>query len=157
MRDDNDMDAWCDRVAIQELVHRYSDAVTRSDWDAIANVLAPDAVWESAALQLHFEGTEPFLDFLRSTITDESVLVQTAHGSVIDFTGSDAAGVRTTINEMVRTPALNAELHGVFFDEVERFDDGWKFTHKVFVPLYTEVGGINGTLVTSRPVVRPAL
>jgi ketosteroid isomerase-like protein len=138
------------------LVYRYSDAVTRGDWEALANLLTADAVWESPALRLHFVGPEPFLDFLRSTIAEDSVLVQTAHGSVIDFTGPDAATATTTINELVRTSALNAEFHGVFFDELERSADGWKFTHKLFVPMYTEIGGLTGTLVTSRPVLRPA-
>jgi hypothetical protein len=155
MTDGLDMETR-DRVAIQELVYRYSDAVTRGDWDDIATVLTTDAVWESPALRLHFEGHEPFLDFLRSTITDDSVLIQTAHGTVIDFTGPDSAGVRTTINEIVRTPTLNSELHGIFFDEVERCADGWRFTHKLFVPLYTELGGLTGNLVTARPVARPA-
>jgi ketosteroid isomerase-like protein len=150
------VEAAGDRVAIQELVYRYSDAVTRGDWDAIAGLLTADAVWESPALRLHFEGPEPFLDFLRSTIAEDSVLIQTAHGSVIDFTGPDAASATTTINELARTSTLNAELHGVFFDELARSADGWKFTHKLFVPIYTEVGALTGALVTPRPVLRPS-
>ena len=136
-------------------MYRYSDAVTRGDWDAIAGVMTANAVWESPALKLHFESPEPFLEFLRSTITDDSVLFQTAHNPVIDFTGPDSATATTSINELVRTPALNGNLYGVFFDELERASDGWKFTHKRFVPMYTEVGGLTGTQVTPRPVLRP--
>ena len=31
---------WLDRLAIQDLIHRYSDAVTRSDYDRMMAVFA---------------------------------------------------------------------------------------------------------------------
>jgi SnoaL-like protein len=144
-----------DWLAIQKLVYRYSDSITRGDWELTAETLTIDAVWEIPALELHFEGSNAFLDYLRSTIATDSVLIQTAHGSVINFTGPDAATARTTINEIVRSPTVNGELHGVFFDDMSRFDDGWKFTHRLFVPLYSDAGTINGKQLSPRPVLRP--
>jgi hypothetical protein len=33
MTQDHEIRKWLDRLAIQDLIHRYSDAVTRADWD----------------------------------------------------------------------------------------------------------------------------
>ena len=43
---------WLDRSAIADLIHRYSDAVTRADWEQCEAVYAPDAMWESPLLGL---------------------------------------------------------------------------------------------------------
>lgn len=40
---------WLDRLAIQDLINRYSDAVTRADWQQCESLFAVDAVWESPA------------------------------------------------------------------------------------------------------------
>ncbi len=37
---------WLDRLAIQDLITRYSDAVTRADWQQCETLFAVDAVWE---------------------------------------------------------------------------------------------------------------
>ena len=47
--------AWEDRDTIQQLIYRYSDAVTRADYEQMATVFATDAVWESPILGMHFE------------------------------------------------------------------------------------------------------
>jgi ketosteroid isomerase-like protein len=51
----DDARAWEDRDAIQQLIYRYSDAVTRADYEQMATVFAADAVWESPILGMHFE------------------------------------------------------------------------------------------------------
>ena len=33
MTQDHEIRKWLDRLAIQDLINRYSDAVTRADWD----------------------------------------------------------------------------------------------------------------------------
>ena len=47
---------WLDRLAIQDLIYRYSDAVTRADWPQCEAVFAPDALWESPPLGLRYGG-----------------------------------------------------------------------------------------------------
>jgi len=46
---------WLDRLAIQDLIYRYSDAVTRADWHQCEAVFSPDATWESPILGLRHE------------------------------------------------------------------------------------------------------
>ena len=73
---------WIERLAIADLIYRYSDSVTRADWDQTEAVFAPDAVWESPALGMRFEGARTFRDFLAET-TGNDLLIQTAHPPVI--------------------------------------------------------------------------
>jgi ketosteroid isomerase-like protein len=60
-----------DQLAIQDLIYRYSDAVTRADWQQCEAVFAPDAVWESPALGMRFESSQAFLEVLRATTRQE--------------------------------------------------------------------------------------
>ena len=43
---DRQQEEWLDRQAIQDLIHRYSDSVTRGDYEQTATLFAPDAGWE---------------------------------------------------------------------------------------------------------------
>jgi ketosteroid isomerase-like protein len=48
-----------DYEEIQNLVARYADAVTRRDFEALAAIFTPDAVWDvTGGTQLRFEGAE---------------------------------------------------------------------------------------------------
>src|SRR6476659_5179005 len=90
-----------DRLAIQDLIYRYSDAVTRADWPQCDAVFAPDALWESPPLGLRYESRDSFLETLRAT-TNYDLLIQTPHSSVITLAGADQAHATTTIHEMNR-------------------------------------------------------
>lgn len=52
-----ELDAWCDKLAIHETVYRYTDALNRADWPALAGLFAPAAVWEMTEPTVrHYEG-----------------------------------------------------------------------------------------------------
>jgi hypothetical protein len=160
MTQDHEIRKWLDRLAIQDLIHRYSDAVTRADWDQCEAVFAPNAVWESP-LGLRFESRAAFLEGMRRT-TSNDLFIQTPHSSVITLTGSDRAKATTTLHELFRgvVPAdsklgkasaeINIDQYGIYYDDLARIDGEWKFTHRVFMPMYVNVGSLNGELFTSR-------
>ncbi len=155
---------WIDRLAIQDLINRYSDAVTRADWDQCEAVFAPDAIWESP-LGLRFDSRAAFLETLRPT-TSNDLLIQAAHSSVITFTGRGRAKATTTIHELSRgvAPAdsklgaagteINIEQYGIYYDDLARIDGEWKFTRRLFVPVYINVGGASGHVLTQRSALR---
>jgi ketosteroid isomerase-like protein len=141
---DSEVRQWLDRLAIQDLINRYSDAVTRADWDQCEAVYAPNVLWESPALGLRCEGRAAFMEMMRGTPTD-SLLVQTPHASVITLTDNDHARATTTIHELIRGMSghglpSDLEHYGVYIDEIERIDGDWKFTHRLFVLLYRGEG-----------------
>jgi SnoaL-like domain len=72
---------WLDRLEIQDLIHRYSDGVTRADWQQCEAVFTPDATWESSASSGHSvrRSRIPYGDpkgdiFIRSSDPDGALL-----------------------------------------------------------------------------------
>ena len=96
---------WLDRLAIDDLIHRYSDAVTRADWQQCEAGFTPDAVWESPILGLRCENRASFMDILRAT-SSYDLLIQTAHSSVVTLTDPHHAQATTTIHEFIRGTAM---------------------------------------------------
>src|SRR5258705_8454589 len=152
---------WLDRLAIQDLIYRYSDAVTRADWPQCEAVFARDALWESPPLGLRYESRDSFLETLPAT-TNYDLLIQTPHSSVITLAGADQAHATTTIHEMNRGVTdtksalgdsgteINVDTYGIYYDDVARIDGEWKFTHRLFMPFYLESGCVTGDVLTQR-------
>jgi hypothetical protein len=163
---------WDDLKAIEQLIYRYADAVTRADYEQMATVFAADAVWESPILGMHFESAREFIDFQIEGSTALDVLIQTAAGPVIELLGPDRAAATTNTREIIRgtttvdmtvdgvlSPAgseSNVDQYGIYFDEVSKIDGAWKFTRRVFVPILIESGAVVGDITTIRPIARPA-
>jgi len=153
--------SWMDRLAIQDLIYRYSDAVTRADWDQCRAVFAPDAIWESPGMGMRFDSPDAFLAVLTDQSTTD-LLIQTAHAPVINVTGPDRAHATTTIHEMVRGAVvadstyaekgadINFEQYGIYFDDIARIRGDWLFTHRLFVPIYVSSGSVAGDVLTPR-------
>jgi hypothetical protein len=156
-----------DRLAIQDLIHRYSDAVTRADYEQMATVFAPDAVWESPVLNMRYERASDFIAMQIEGNASLDVLIQTAHNPVVTLDGPDLAHATTTIHERIRGIAteigdgvlgeagseLNVDQYGIYFDTAVRADGAWKFTRRLFVPYLIGSGTVVGDVVTPRPLV----
>jgi hypothetical protein len=152
---------WLDRLAIQDLIYRYSDAVTRADWQQCEAVFTPDAIWEAPLLGLRYDRRDSFLETLRATTTFD-ILIQTPHSPVMTLTGADQARATTTIHEMNRGVTetaselgdsgteINVDTYGIYYDDVARIDGEWKFTHRQFVPFYVSGGCMTGDLLAPR-------
>jgi hypothetical protein len=156
---------WLDRLAIQDLIYRYSDALTRAEWAQCEALYVPDAIWEQRAYGIHFDSAAAFLEMLKGTSTSE-VLIQTPHAPVINLIAPDRAQATTTIHELIRgiSPIdsadgqtgdeVNFEAYGVYYDDIARIDGEWKFTHRRHVPIYVATGAITGEVVTPRSDLR---
>jgi hypothetical protein len=157
-RTDPEVGQWLDRLAIQDLISRYSDAVTRADWDQCEAVYAPNVLWESPGLGLRYEDRAAFMETMRGT-SSAGLLVQTPHASVITLIDTDHARATTTIHEFIRGlwrggVQSDVEHYGVYFDEIERIEGEWKFTHRLFVPLYRGECGPGEILVSRTSPIR---
>jgi hypothetical protein len=118
-----------DRIAIQNLIYRYSDAVTRADWKQCEAVLAPDAIWEAPLLGLRYESRDAFLETLRAT-TRFDLLIQTPHSPVVTLADADHASATTTIHEINRGVTqteselgaqgseVNIDTYGIYYDDI---------------------------------------
>jgi hypothetical protein len=166
--DEQKLSAWVDRDAIRDLIFRYSDAVTRADYEQMMTVFAPDAVWESPLLQMRFESARSFIEFQIEGSTGLDVLIQTSHNPVIELLSRDQARATTTIHEMFIGRAggasafgdpgteLNVDQYGIYYDEVAKIEGEWKFIHRFFAPFLLAQGGVSGDVVARRPLRPPA-
>lgn len=153
--------AWIDRLEVIDLIHRYSNGVTRRAWGEVEALFAPEAVWESPEFGLHFENPRDFVTSLAEASTE--VLIQTPHGPVVELVDEHHATATTTILELVRMAAaltssggssgdpVNITHYGLYLDDVARVDGAWKFTRRQFRPIY-----VDGGTVTGNPLPIPA-
>jgi ketosteroid isomerase-like protein len=162
MVDDRD---WIEKCKIQQLIYRYSDAVTRADLHAMRSVFADDAVWESPLLDLRHESADAFCEHFRDATATTELLIQTPSSPVIDLVDDDTATATTTIFEFFRGTAaadgpfgprgaeINYQDYGIYYDDLSQIDGEWKFTHRLFVPIYLEPGVVRGDV----PIARSSL
>jgi hypothetical protein len=47
----------------------------------------------------------------------------------------------------------NLEQYGIYYDDVARIEGRWKFTRRLFVPVYVEMGAVIGDVLTRRSVL----
>jgi hypothetical protein len=154
---DDELRATVDRVAIQHLIYRYSDAVTRGDYEHLSSFFAPNATWECPLLGLAFDDAREFVDYLVEGSAALDVLVQTASNPVVELVSSESAKATTTILELVRAGSeVNDSRYGIYFDEVVNVDGEWRFSARLFVPFLQPADHTLGEVVTKRPVLRPA-
>jgi hypothetical protein len=157
---DLEVRAWLDRLAIQDLIYRYCDAVTRGDWDQCEAVFTPDVVWECPVMGMRFDGRGEFIGTLKRSPFE--VLIQTASAPVIILTEPGRAQATTTILEIVRGVApldttygaagaeSNFTQYGVYFDDIARMDGDWRFTHRLFTPIFVTTDSVTGEVMTQR-------
>jgi SnoaL-like domain len=168
---DAEVRSWLDRLAIQDLIYRHSDAVTRADWRQLEALYAPDAIWEEPALGLRFDSAAAFVAMLEGTTSMEAI-VQTAHAPVINLITQDKAQATSTFHEWSRGitsidavvggdavrqgDEVNVEEYGVYYDDLARIDGDWKFTHRRAVLIYMTSGSMTGDVLTPRSaLLRP--
>ena len=159
-----ELQSWIDRLAIQDLIYRYSDSVTRGDWDQNEAVFAADAAFEiimPAPFGIAIEGARAIRDYISGGSGLLELLIQTASNPVVCLTGPERATATTTIHELVRgmpsgttandpdTP-MNFEQYGVYYDEIVKIDGEWKFARRSFRSLYMESDGLDGETVAQR-------
>lgn len=138
-----------DRLAIREIIERYSSALTRYSWEEMASTFHVDAVWMVAPpFNLEFTTRQDIQDGIRSLVSGFDFLVQMTHSMVIDLDGDRASAI-TVITETGRNSADKSAvyMHGTYHDEIARIDGRWQFTKRVFQPIYLDSSWLPGDVV----------
>jgi ketosteroid isomerase-like protein len=129
-----------DRLAIRELIERYSDAVTLRDWATAGALFKEDALWSIAPpTDVTISGRAAIVDGLRTMIDPFEVFVQMTHSIVIALDG-DRATARTIVNGFgrARDGTSGAFALGTYTDLILRDGDGWLFQSRRFDPLFID-------------------
>jgi hypothetical protein len=125
-----------DYEEIQNLVARYADAVTRRDFDALAAVFSPDAVWDvTGGTMLRFEGAD-LVPGIRGVVEKSNFLAQVHSPAIVEIDG-DRASSRVTALEVgeIQAYGLRFEQFGVYEDSLRKIDGRWLFTERRFKAL----------------------
>ena len=155
-----------DLVAIEQLLYRYSDVVTRGVWAEDQALFVADAVLEIASpFDARVEGVQAILDYRKASARFE-FLIHTTYSPAIRLLDPGHAKATSQTREMVRGRAatsdavtqpatpLNIEFYSVYYDDVVKVDGDWKFAHRRCQPIYMEAGGLSGQALIARPSLR---
>ena len=132
-----------DRDAISDLVHRYSDAVTRRDIAQWSACWSDSATWTWPSRSA--VGRDAIVALLHHALDSLDAVVQNVlHGAL----SSDADGVRGQwyIIEHVRRVSGDAGLLLARYDDTYVCQDGhWLFDRRILVPSYQGPPDLSGT------------
>ena len=139
-----------ERLAVNDLVARYVEAVALFDLTLFRSVWAADAVWVVDG-RGSFHGPEEITAlYNRLRCRQEFAIQRVVSGrAAIAADGRTAEG-RWIIHSLTRTDGAGAELVGVYDDQYVREPEGWRFRERAFTPLYRGPRDLNGTVFAPR-------
>lgn len=130
-----------DRVAIADLIARYSVLVDNAQWDAVTALFTPDASIDFSAFGAPAMSPPQLRDFLAASLPTFRRTQHLMGLPLIDLDG-DAATARTPcLNPMVLDSpdgSTSAWLIGLWYDDTfHRSDSGWRFAARKQDRCYT--------------------
>jgi len=143
-----DQAAALDRLAIREVIERYTDALNRRDFAAMAALFTDDAGWSvDAPFNLRFEGAA-IATSIAAMIGRHAFLLQMTHAIVVDVEG-DHAVAHTTIHEVAQAAdgASGLNSFGLYHDRLVRTAEGWRFVERRFAPFYLDTAPLPGMAI----------
>jgi hypothetical protein len=159
--EDRDTRFGLDRLAIVELLHRYSDSVTRGDLDHDEELFTVDAVVEiGSPFDARIEGAQAIREWRSNASAALELLIHTTYSPVVRLVGPGRAKATSQTREMVRSPgsttrpARNVMFYSVYFDDLVKADDTWRFARRFGPPIYVESDTLTGYVHATRPVTR---
>ena len=120
-----------DRLEIQALAARFSDAVNQRDVTAFAQLWASDhPVWEiGPPLPSRAEGRDAIIAMLKGLFQIERYFMQMTHSGVITIDG-DRATARFVVRERGKGDGTYYDNLAVYNDVLVREPAGWRFLER---------------------------
>ena len=125
------------RIAINDLVHHYADAVVRRDAEQWAGTWAPDAVWELGKGR-RVEGREAILGLWNNAMDGFKAVVQNVVNNAARLDDESGSGTgRCYIQEnWWRTDDSKGILLAYYDDLYTQVDGDWLFASRELVVQY---------------------
>lgn len=125
------------RVAINDLTHRYADAVVHRDAEQWASTWAPDAVWELGKGR-RVEGRDAILELWNSAMDGFKAVVQNVVNSTatLDEEAGTGSGRSYIMENWTRTDDSRGILLAYYDDLYTRVDEQWLFASRELVIQY---------------------
>ena len=127
-----------DREEIADLVHRYSDSVTRFDQPMWCATWANDAHWDLGKGRV-FDGFDAIRTFWLSAMEQLVIVVQTVKNGTVAVAADGATGTgRWYVDEHLHRRTGQKDILLAWYDDTYAHIDGqWKFASRVLTRLYS--------------------
>ena len=134
--------ATSDRIAIQELAHRYRDASCQRNLGALVGTFTADGVWNIGRGEV--VGRDALSDNFRKVFELFDHVIQLTHNGVVKLDGDTALG-RWYVTEYGLTAKGRRTFYIVHYDdEYRRTDEGWCFSRRTGVWHYQDAPDLSG-------------
>lgn len=116
---------------VRNLVAQYAQFVKLSDADSIASTFTDDGQLVLPGLP-PASGTAEIASMMNRVLRRYDAVVQLVHQGIVDVRGP-LATAQWHLTELTRRPDGTAQmLVGTYSDELQRTDQGWRFTRREF-------------------------
>jgi hypothetical protein len=139
-----------DRLAIRELIERYTVSVTRRDWDQMGGCFHQESRWRtSPPFSYEFHTRKGIQEGISGAVSSSDFLVQMTHGVVIDELTADRAKATVVLNEIGCRSSAGTGLFllGVYHDTITKIDGRWGFEDRYFQAYYVDTNQPPGQVV----------
>jgi hypothetical protein len=124
-----------DRIAIQELVAEYGDAVSRRNKIDFANTWDLQGVWHLPWLE-PVSGRDAIADVWEGQINNYPFHNFSGYLGSIEIDGNYAKGRLWTSELVANSKGQSGVVTGLYDDEFVKRGNRWLFARKVFTPLH---------------------
>jgi ketosteroid isomerase-like protein len=129
-----DLQEISDRIEIQDLLSRYTDAIDRRDWDALDRVFTPDAWIDYTSVGGASGKPAEIKKFLDDSFQWFQSTQHLIGSSVVDIAGDEATARTICHNPMVFKGGDDPRLLvcGVWYrDRLVRTPEGWRIAERI--------------------------
>lgn len=123
------------RLAVDDLLARFVDAVARRDLDDLGMLFRTDATVEGPALPAR-HGRDAIVAGMAAAFATWDVMVVVPSALLVTDVAGDRIRTRWYLCELGRRDGEDAVVAGVYHDELVRDGDGWRFARRRFELLY---------------------
>jgi ketosteroid isomerase-like protein len=136
-----DLQYLSDRLEIEDLLHRYAEAVEQKDWSLLATCFTPDAAVDYSASGGAKGSFDEASAFLAQTIPMFSATHFLVANSRVELAGDEATARTHFQTTMVLSNDGGSQyliVGGYYNDRLRRTDDGWRITERVEEPAFMD-------------------
>lgn len=137
-----------DRISIHELAARFSDAVNERNPAAFRDLWSDDGVWEiGSPLPMVAKGPDLIEAAFKRLLDPKPMFMQMTHTGVIEFVDSDRATARFVVRERGEGIPGSGDFYenlAVYYDDLVRSHDGWRFHRRRYEYRYLDTSPFAG-------------
>jgi ketosteroid isomerase-like protein len=124
------MQECIDKMAIKELLSRYSIAVDKGDVDMFVSIFTEDAVWEWPGIGIKYQGLKEIGGMCRDVYKYCPGIQRAQTNHVIEIKGDKAHSIDEITAFMSRPEVIYTFLQGFYEDDFVKVNGEWKIAHR---------------------------